>query len=487
MAVGGASTTIVGNLLGCLRASCETPPEFATSDLIVGDSSSSGCAMEEDVSREVFRLASAYGQNAVPLEAVLGVYPTFVARTAPRQRLVALRGLAELVDRGEIGPWALQPFLWSESDETVVVSAALTAASNQSPTDEREESGVLAVVDVIARSPHLDALARARVLAGILHLGDRRVNSEWALIRGAIPREAIGEFCLVRTNFLHASVVDFFLGWLAHVQQTGDGDAFGLVAAALVRMPDWAAGRKVYEVRRRFPTHRNIEAAVEDIGEWTIREYAARLAPTLHAIHASEAPPSLAGEVAAAWGIAISPKSARPTLGNAPSRAGPLMGAAAGVASALPSPPPAANLDDAHVSDPVLCALSAADAAARVATLKWISRALPPGEKLDCPRHRKVIAMLGHDPSLRVRVAAAEAALHLGRAGLLEVLEKMTALYLTSPPRDEETMSLVMLTGLGPIAVHHLTELHDVASGWRRQRLARAIDTILMANPPTEP
>lgn len=74
------------------------------------------------------------------------------------------------------------------------------------------------------------------VFAGLLSMGDRRVNAVVRLMRNRLSMADIREFSRIHPAELHASSIEFYLDWLIELQQRKESRRFNAVCAAMKLM-----------------------------------------------------------------------------------------------------------------------------------------------------------------------------------------------------------------------------------------------------------
>ncbi len=212
-----------------------------------------------------------------------------------------LERLVEAVRAESTSVLALLPFVQRERDALVVQAAATSFASLLPRSDDDPMTGPRTVRALIDHAE--EESVRVGLLAGLLALGDRRVLP---LLRGAwraLGPE--GRESLARTSlpFATASVAEFWLDWL----EDADPADVPFVADALARLPAQSGGR-VLDLVRRFPEQGpDDEPEIEVVGEWTVSEFAERLAPRLADLERRGLTPAALTVVRTAWRVSAAP------------------------------------------------------------------------------------------------------------------------------------------------------------------------------------
>lgn len=78
--------------------------------------------------------------------------------------------------------------------------------------------------------------SRAAVLAGMLSLGDRRVNAVVRVLRSRMSLHETRTFSRVHSSQLKALTIEFYLDWLYSLQVRKDMEAYNVVCSALILM-----------------------------------------------------------------------------------------------------------------------------------------------------------------------------------------------------------------------------------------------------------
>ena len=251
-----------------------------------------------------FQQALYYGANHdADAGASLGaLYGYLVGRVTVEERLELLERVGEAVQGGATSVLAMLPFLQRESDPHVAQMAAVSFASLMPLTDDDPMTGPRTLRTLFNHSE--DEAVRIGLLAGLLALGDRRVApllpSAWASLS---PE---GQVALTQAPqpFVSALWVEFLVDAL--VDAPGASPAAGAVVARLKILPNEGEAR-VLDLERKFPENAPDERPeIALLGEWSVRDYGARIADRLR--HAAAGPERAwdAGELFRVWWIANS-------------------------------------------------------------------------------------------------------------------------------------------------------------------------------------
>jgi hypothetical protein len=178
-------------------------------------------------------------------------------------------------------------------------------------------------VDLAAAGPE-DPLARVRDIAGIvsrrlaanpgaafgalLHLGDRRVTALLRPLRDRLTASEAHEAAMSHTGFLSAAAVEFLLDWLEALEGDAEDMLFGIVANGLAVARLGMVVTSVATGGRPFPLAAATPEALRAMqAPVAVEAYAARIAPRLRRLAATEPEPQVMPAVLSAWGIDLEP------------------------------------------------------------------------------------------------------------------------------------------------------------------------------------
>jgi hypothetical protein len=199
----------------------------------------------------------------------------------------------------------LLPFLLEDPDPSVVSTAACEMAILLPLEGDDPLSGPRYVESLIDQLTHDDA--RAGIIAGLLLLGDERVEP---LLEGAWRRlgdEGRQTLALLIQGFrgLHVVTVRFLLDWFEDEAAHPETAAFGVVAATLARAGAHAAEHGIVEVVRAFPVIDAPEGEPFDVvREWSLDEFLPLVSNRLRRLGSTGNPPELVLSVLRFWGLA---------------------------------------------------------------------------------------------------------------------------------------------------------------------------------------
>jgi hypothetical protein len=147
----------------------------------------------------------------------------------------------------------LLPFLVEDHDPSVVATAACEMAILLPLEEGDPMSGPKYVASFITEIDRDDA--RAGVIAGLLSLGDKRVDPLIARAWRHLGDEGRQSLALLiqAVHGLHVGTVKFLLGWLEDEAASRETPSFGIVAATMARAGLHAADHGVADIVRAFP------------------------------------------------------------------------------------------------------------------------------------------------------------------------------------------------------------------------------------------
>ncbi len=249
--------------------------------------------------REIAEAVWAFGATVdeAHIDSLRNKYALGLTLIPSRDRCVLVNVVADAVDRRQLPVNVLLLFLGQDDSASVVSTAALRSAV----VVPQGMEPLTAVRQLVSYAAGADSEARSvAVLTGLFLLGDQRVLD----LLGPCWRELSGEgrvlLSRISPQFLHAPVIDWFIGWL----EDCEGGEFGAVAAALIRMGRSAKGQPIYEVRRHFPVPRDpTQPATEILRTWSFPDFARRLEPRLRELARLESAPYVMPAVLEAWGL----------------------------------------------------------------------------------------------------------------------------------------------------------------------------------------
>lgn len=198
----------------------------------------------------------------------------------------------------------LLPFLVEDHDPSVVAAAACEMAILLPLEEGDPMSGpryVQSFIDEIARDD-----ARAGIIAGLLSLGDKRVDPLVARAWRRLGDEGRQSLALLiqAVHGLPVGTVKFLLDWLEDESADRETPSFGMVAATMARAGLHAADSGVVDVVRAFP----VIAAPEGrpfriVRTWSRDELQPILRRRLERLASPDEPSELIASVLRCWGF----------------------------------------------------------------------------------------------------------------------------------------------------------------------------------------
>ncbi len=198
----------------------------------------------------------------------------------------------------------LLPFLVEDPDPSVVAAAACDMAILLPLENDDPMSGPQYVRSLL---DEIDAdEARAGVVAGLLSLGDARVEplvgGTWRLL-GEEGRQSLA-LLIQAVHGLHVLTVRFLLDWLEGEAADPATPSFGMVAATVARAGAHAADHGIVEVARAFPVTSAPEGQpFRVLREWSLEEFLPTVRPRMRRLLSVANPPELLGSALRYWSV----------------------------------------------------------------------------------------------------------------------------------------------------------------------------------------
>lgn len=254
----------------------------------------------DDLERLLGYTIAIYGGTRDPelILTLLPLYRYWAGKVAPWSRMNVYREVLQCVLSGQISAQALLPFLRVDSDSSVVSTATVDLAMLWPIKNDDPLTGPKTIVAMISKGEMENP---AGALAGLLLLGDHRVNQLLWDLRDFLENSGLGVVAGAGSGYLSASTIEFWLKWLEEIVDDPDKEGtFGVIAAALTNSVEALEVPMVIEAERNFcppsPDH-----GVRVLSQWTLSEYFERMRPRLMALSERESEPKLIPHVIAAW------------------------------------------------------------------------------------------------------------------------------------------------------------------------------------------
>ncbi len=250
------------------------------------------------------RYTSREGQDEQTLASFDAMYSRALADLSPRERSNLIDRVASSLPVGIDAINTLVLFVLAEPDPGTAATAVIYMAHLAPLATDDPLSGLTMLVRLYDHAQTSED-ARIGIFRGVLLLGDRRVRPILTHMWEGLGRHGKDQALHAKSGVIYASTAEFLLDRL---DKDSDEGMFGLLAAALYRLPEESAeGPRpgyVVDAERRFPSSfRDGQPTVTLLNEWTIAEYGARLAPHMRKLAQRESEPKVLPHVMAVWGI----------------------------------------------------------------------------------------------------------------------------------------------------------------------------------------
>lgn len=269
----------------------KTPPSTAESAL-------------SDLERELAASLLEYGRTSDErlVHEIRPLYERAMVELSTEQRMQMLLWLIEQAESRRISGNALMPFVFRDFDWRVVSSAALHLAAIWPESDSDPMIGVRELrgwAQDFARTG--DEHRAAAICSGLALLGDRRVLETIGPCWRELSTESRIHLAHGVAGRTHAALIDWLIGWLEECE----GGEFGVVAAALARIPTYTQPPEVIEVRRALPVWSvEPDSVITVLQRWSFEEYGLHIRKRLLQIAADEVAPRVMYDVLKSWNIA---------------------------------------------------------------------------------------------------------------------------------------------------------------------------------------
>jgi hypothetical protein len=255
---------------------------------------------EEELDQFVFFAIGVYGMTcrAEMVPKIINLYPLFLERVAPDQRLRNYSAVRDLVVKEGMSVNGLFPYLVCDDNNGIVSSAALDFAVLHPLKDQDVLTGPKSLLRMIRQGTITN---RAAAFGGLVMLGDQRVMDLLKQIRHELNASDVKIVSHCLTGYIFSAVVDFYVSWLEDLQENYDDRLFGIIAAAICNLVRGVKEPVVRSIERVFPS--TPENCIRLLASWPLEDYAEALAPRLRAIAAWEKEPRIMPDVLEVWGL----------------------------------------------------------------------------------------------------------------------------------------------------------------------------------------
>jgi hypothetical protein len=224
------------------------------------------------------------------------VFRTKVERNERQNLHCAIQN--QLIER-EISVNAILPFMLEEPDFSICSTAALDYAVCRPLTDGDPMSGPREVSEMILQGC---SDCRAGLFAGLLLLGDTRVNNLLWEIKDIFSGSEIRQIAKCRSGFLYKATIEFYLDWLECLEGDYYDMNFGSVASGLVLARENLMMEQVLDCERVFPAPIDGPPSVVH-KQYELQDFAETISDRMLALEQQEPPPKVMPEVLRAWRV----------------------------------------------------------------------------------------------------------------------------------------------------------------------------------------
>jgi hypothetical protein len=165
--------------------------------------------------------------------AASALYKSYAAAVSLKERQQLYARVLDDVVKGEVRTTALLAFAIFEPHMKITGKAVRDYLTYRICDIEDEFAGVHEVIGILANE---DTVNKGAVLAGLVSVGDRRVNAVARAARHLLSATDIKSFSRVQMTTMRSSSVEFCLDWLLELNQQYCQDAVGDIASALMLM-----------------------------------------------------------------------------------------------------------------------------------------------------------------------------------------------------------------------------------------------------------
>lgn len=160
-------------------------------------------------------------------------YRRFVKACCVQDREAVYNAVVERIAHGDVKPSSLLAFAAFERYR-LLVSRAARDYLRYRPYEIRDEfAGVDEILSIIV---HEATKNRGALLAGLVSVGDRRVNAVARTVRSRLNKADIRDFSRVQHPRMLGLTVEFCLDWIAELRDTRDYQVVSDLACALMLM-----------------------------------------------------------------------------------------------------------------------------------------------------------------------------------------------------------------------------------------------------------
>ncbi len=161
------------------------------------------------------------------------MYRCYLSALQLKSRELLYSRILENVVKGNVPTTSLLAFAIFEPHMKIVCKAVQDYLTHRNCDIEDEFAGVHEIVGVLANKHTAN---KGAVLAGLVAIGDRRVNAVARAARHLLSEADIKDFSRVQHIHMRSSSVEFYLDWLLELNQKFSREAVSDLACALMLM-----------------------------------------------------------------------------------------------------------------------------------------------------------------------------------------------------------------------------------------------------------
>lgn len=260
---------------------------------------------EEDQLADLFRSTSyVYGQNGDTsyIKWLSGIYRQIIAIGIDDEtRLLLEIELSSLVNQKKAISVVFLPFLVEDASQQVASKALIDFVS----TSDYINDELYAFTELRTLFKNNTLSNPGAVFGALIAMGDDKAINFAKEFINDITLDELRVACKVHTDFIHHPSVQFWIWWAKQLVEKSDNESQAKLsncASALVLSLQYGNQGKVAYGDRNYPCQANDESIIKK-GEWTIDEYAEKIAKDLYELEAIETAPKLFSDVLRAWGL----------------------------------------------------------------------------------------------------------------------------------------------------------------------------------------
>lgn len=227
------------------------------------------------------------------LHEVSTLYNMFLEKCYAVEREKVFDSILEEVRAGRVKATALLPFIEFEAHRRIASAATREYVINH-PSDPDDHFEAVRHVTSLINTDRTSN--RGAVFAGLVLLGDRRINGVANSTRSLLTLQDIQHFSRTHLNYLTATTIEFYLEWLMRLNRRDTQQEFGILANGLNLMIIYDRSGEVIETQRNLGpygfTHRSTI-----LQRKPFEEYFRELRPTMEQIAARSPQPDIMNNV----------------------------------------------------------------------------------------------------------------------------------------------------------------------------------------------